>query len=290
MSKKTLQHISIWVIAIVITIGAVFFQRMTGPTNPKSVSFTLNGKEYKTRLPRSLVIPKEAAQHGEQRKGHPSGLIFKIADFPENAFITVYAKRFRTNDEWSFITTGRRENVFIAALPVQPIAGKLSYYLTISYKGKSIDPFKDEPLVIRYRGDVPAWIMVPHIFFVFLAMLFSTLAGIFALYKRENFIRYAKLTLATLFVGGLILGPIMQKFAFDVFWAGWPFGSDLTDNKTLVVFVFWLIVALINRTKRRYIWGIIAAIFMLLIYSIPHSTMGSEYDHKTGKVITAPRE
>jgi hypothetical protein len=125
---------------------------------------------------------------------------------------------------------------------------------------------------------------------MFLAMLFSTLAGLFALCKWNNFLRYAKLTLAVLFVGGLIFGPIMQKFAFDVYWAGWPFGSDLTDNKTLAVFVFWLIVVLINRTKKRYLWGVIAAVFTLLIYSIPHSTMGSEYDYTTDKVITTFRK
>lgn len=289
MNKRNLQYIGIWILSIAITVGAAFFQRVTGPTHPKTVGFTLDGREYTTKLSRSLVIPKES-ENSEPRRGHPSGLIFKIADFPEDAYITVYAKRFRTNDDWSFITTGRRGDTFIAALPVQPMAGKLSYYLNISYKDENIDLLKDEPIVVRYRGDVPAWVMIPHIVFMFLAMLFSTLAGLFALCKRGNFLRYAKLTLVVLFVGGFILGPIMQKFAFNVYWAGWPFGSDLTDNKTLVVFVFWLAVVLINRTKKRYLWSVIAAIFMLLIYSIPHSTMGSEYDHETGKVITAPKE
>ncbi len=289
MNKRKLQYIGIWILSIVITIGAAFFQRVTGPTKPKVVSFTLDGKEYETRLSRSLVIPKET-ENTEQRKGHPSGLVFKIDDFPEDAYITVYAKRFRTNDDWSFITTGRRENTFIAALPIQPMAGKLSYYLNIHYKDQNIDLFKDDPIVVRYRGDVPAWVMIPHIVLMFLAMLFSTIAGLFALCKWNNFLRYAKLTLVTLFLGGFIFGPLMQKFAFDAYWSGWPFGSDLTDNKTLAVFVLWLIVTLISRTKKRYLWGIIAAVFTLLVYSIPHSTMGSEYDHSTGKVITAPNE
>lgn len=289
MKKTKIQLISIWVLSIIITIGAAFFQRITGPTNPKAISFTLDGKEYKTRLSRSLVIPPEGQQHDGHR-GHPSGLAFKIADFPEDAFITVYAKRYRTDDEWTFITTGRREDAFVAALPVQPMAGKLSYYLSISYKGQTIDLLKDEPIVVRYRGDVPAWVMIPHILFMFLAMLFSTLAGLLALYKKDSFVRYTKLTLITLFVGGFILGPIMQKFAFGVYWAGWPLGSDLTDNKTLVVFIVWLVAFLVNRTKKRYLWGVIAALFMLLIYSIPHSTMGSEYDHSSGKVVSAPIE
>lgn len=289
MNQKKLKYIGIWISAIVITLGAALFQRMTGPTNPKAVSFTLDGKEYKTRLARSLAIPKET-NNPDQRKGHPSGLIFKIENFPEDAYITVYAKRFRTNDDWSFITTGRRGDTFIAALPVQPMAGKLSYYLNISYKGESIELFKEDPIVVRYRGDVPPWIMIPHIVLMFLAMFFSTLAGILAICKWDNFLRYAKLTVIMLFIGGLIFGPIMQKFAFGVYWAGWPLGSDLTDNKTLAVFVLWLIAVLVSRVKKRYLWSVIAAVFMLLIYSIPHSTMGSEYDHTTGNVITASKE
>lgn len=289
MNKRKLQYVSIWVFAIVITVGAALFQRMTGPTNPKPVNFTLDSKEYKTSLSRSLVIPKEL-ESPEERRGHPSGLVFKIEDLPQDAVIAVYAKRFRTADDWSFITTGRRGDAFVAALPVQPMAGKLSYYLNINYKNESIDLLKDDPIVVRYRGDVPAWVMISHILFMFLAMLFSTLAGLFALCKRDSFMRYAKLTLATLFIGGLILGPIMQKFAFGVFWSGWPLGSDLTDNKTLAVFIVWLVAVLVNRTKKRYLWGVIAAVFMLLVYSIPHSTMGSEYDHTTGRVISAPRE
>ncbi len=41
-------------------------------------------------------------------------------------------------------------------------------------------------------------------------------------------------TLGLLLVGGMILGPVVQKYAFGVFWTGVPWGWDLTDNKTLV--------------------------------------------------------
>lgn len=88
-------------------------------------------------------------------------------------------------------------------------------------------------------------------------------------------------------VGGLILGPMVQKYAFDAYWTGWPFGEDLTDNKTLVAFIVWVVAWLLNRKKgsRKYMY-IIAALVMLLVYSIPHSTAGSEYDHTKGEVVT----
>ena len=42
------------------------------------------------------------------------------------------------------------------------------------------------------------------------------------------------LTMGSLFLGGMLLGPIVQNFAFGDYWTGIPFGWDLTDNKTLL--------------------------------------------------------
>ncbi len=53
-------------------------------------------------------------------------------------------------------------------------------------------------------------------------------------------------------VGGLILGPVVQKHAFGAFWTGIPFGYDLTDNKTLLMWMVWLVAcAVLSREDRR---------------------------------------
>ena len=73
---------------------------------------------------------------------------------------------------------------------------------------------------------------------------------------------------------------------FGAFWTGWPLGEDLTDNKTLFAFLFWAAAIYFNRKcSRRYLYAI-AAIVMLLVYSIPHSTAGSEYDHSKGEIVS----
>ena len=122
---------------------------------------------------------------------------------------------------------------------------------------------------------------------MFIAMLFSNFTGIAAYFKKIRIERYALAVIILLGVGGLILGPMVQKYAFDAYWTGWPFGEDLTDNKTLVAFIVWVVAWLLNRKKgsRKYMY-IIAALVMLLVYSIPHSTAGSEYDHTKGEVVT----
>ena len=78
----------------------------------------------------------------------------------------------------------------------------------------------------------------------------------------------------------------MQKYAFGKFWTGFPLGFDLTDNKTLIALVVWLIALLGNLKKERPSLALGAAIVMLVVYAIPHSLFGSELDYSSGNVVT----
>ena len=74
---------------------------------------------------------------------------------------------------------------------------------------------------------------------MFIAMLLSTAAGLEALSGGKYSYRLTLWTSGLLFIGGMILGPVVQKFAFGEFWTGIPWGFDLTDNKTLIAMVAW---------------------------------------------------
>ena len=63
-------------------------------------------------------------------------------------------------------------------------------------------------------------------------------------------------------MGGMILGPIVQNFAFGELWTGVPFGWDLTDNKTLIAFLFWIIAVVMNRKKEKPLYTILAAVVL----------------------------
>jgi hypothetical protein len=72
----------------------------------------------------------------------------------------------------------------------------------------------------------------------------------------------------------------VQKYAFGAYWTGWPVGTDLTDNKTAVAFLLWVLaVYKLWKDREKRGWALVAAIVLLLIYLIPHSMMGSEIDH-----------
>jgi hypothetical protein len=82
----------------------------------------------------------------------------------------------------------------------------------------------------------------------------------------------------------------MQKLAFDAFWTGWPFGHDLTDNKSLVAFIFWVIALVVMKKNRENrLWPILASIVLLAIFLIPHSVLGSETDFTKEKQIESTK-
>ena len=80
-----------------------------------------------------------------------------------------------------------------------------------------------------------------------------------------------------------MLGPLVQWYAFNVWWSGIPFGFDWTDNKVLVELAFWIFALVMNTGKRKARWPVwIAGIVTLAVYFIPHSVFGSEYNYRTG--------
>ena len=250
-----------WFLAIVITLVLSIYQRMTGPTYPKRITVELKGESYKIKLPRSGV------QHDE---------MVTLKGIPSDVSSQIHYRRYPTTNDYTTVDFVWKDSMWQAALPVQPVAGKLQYYITVGGK----DYAADEPVVIRFRNDVPAGILVPHILLMFAAMLFAVYTFLLVITRKE-YSRWLKITVGTLFVGGFILGPLVQHAAFGPWWAGFPYGTDLTDNKTLISFLFF-IVALATLKWKYNKWVVaLAVLVMIAIFSIPHSTYGSEYDYTT---------
>lgn len=261
-----MKKIGLWVIAFLITVSTAVYQRLTGPTYPLRGAVTIDTSEIKFRLARSA----------ETGKDHE----FKIrVPNPEISGYLFY-RRFKTADEWKRVPLVRKEDSLIGRLPHQPPAGKLEYRVVLRSKKEGVSLSGANPVVIRFRGAVPSPVLTFHVIFMFLAMLLSARAGLEALSRRGNPRKYALWTVALLFVGGMVLGSLVQKFAFGAFWTGFPFGYDLTDNKTLIAFVGWIAAVVAGRKGRPARgWVLAAAILMLAVFLIPHSLLGSELDY-----------
>jgi hypothetical protein len=261
-------------IALIITCTAAIYQRLTGPTHPLSGEVMLNGRTVGYTLPRS---------HGGE-----SDKRVQLEISQDSLIIDLVYRRYKSGENWTSVRMKFDEGLYFADLPEQPPAGKLEYYILYERQNTRLTIPGTQTVVIRFRGTVPAGFMLPHIFFMFFAMFLSNLTGLEALTKGRNLLLLTVLTSISLFLGGMILGPVVQKYAFGAFWTGIPWGYDLTDNKTLFAMAGW-IIALIqllrSRADSRW-WVVGATVLLLLVYSIPHSMLGSELDYNTMEVVT----
>ncbi len=173
----------------------------------------------------------------------------------------------------------------MAALPAQPPAGKLEYFVHLTDGAASVElpPATVAPrkgAVARFKGAVPAHVLVPHIAAMFFGMLFANAAALSALARREQARRQAWVAFVLLAVGGLLLGPAVQKYAFGAWWTGWPFGHDLTDNKTAIAVIAWGLALVVSRGLPGGRLGrlaiVFAALVTLAVFLVPHSMFGSE--------------
>ena len=264
----------LWFLAFLITISAAIYQRMTGPTYPKRVNITINKSVQQLKLVRSLSLNEKSE--------------VKLDLIDPNIKARLFFKRFKLEEEYQVADFTFRSDPkhpgFFADVPQQPAAGKIQYYIEITDSNSTRSYQKENPVVIRFKGDVPAFILIPHILLMFVAMLFSTLAGLMAIIKFPMYKKYGIWTLILFIGGGFILGPVVQYYAFNELWTGIPFGWDLTDNKTLIALIFWILAVVMNRKKERPVYTILAAVVLLLVFSIPHSLFGSELNYSSGQV------
>lgn len=259
-----MRSLLLWVLALVLSAGIMIYQRLTGPTSPVRGSIEYKNSKVSYKLIRTW--------------GDDSGAKISVETKDDEATGYLMYRRFKSHDDWSRVEMINNNGVLEAILPKLPPAGKMMYKITLS-DGQNEIQLTEEPVILRYKGGVPTGIIIPHVIFMILSILFSMRAGIEAVAKRKKIIFQSFMATATLFIGGLILGPIVQKYAFDAYWTGWPVGHDLTDNKTAVSFIMWLVALLIIRKKpEKRGWVIAASIIQIVVYLIPHSVLGSEID------------
>ncbi|MGB9853032.1 MAG: hypothetical protein ACPLPX_09260 [Candidatus Kapaibacteriota bacterium] len=261
------KNIIFWILSLLIMLALAVYQRTTGPTYPKSGSFKIENNVIKYKLIRSW--------------GENSDAYVKIVVPNQNITGFLKFRRHPSYDDWSTKDLLRRNDTLIAVIPQQPPAGKIMYQIFLNDgKGNEYRVPSDEPVIIRFKGSVPDFVLIPHIFFMFFSMVFGIRAFFESIFLKKDVYKISLWTFILLFIGGAILGPIVQHYAFGVFWSGWPFGHDLTDNKTLVSLIFWAVaIWRLRKNPTDYKWPIIASIVMIAVYLIPHSVLGSEIDY-----------
>jgi len=258
----------LWIAAFVVTVLLAVFQRMTGPSYPiRGTEVLSNGESVSFNLPRS----NEGRDELRIAIPAPSSAIRAILEW----------RRYPTDDPFrSQPMAASADGEFETHIPPQPAAGKVEYRILLEFADGVTSIPESEAVVARYRASVPAHVLIPHILAMFLSMLVSSRALFEVLRPGAPRARgLVLISMALLVVGGLMLGPLVQKFAFGAYWTGWPFGHDLTDNKTLIAFLAWLPATVLAwRRAETRLAVTLGWVVMMGIFLIPHSARGSQLD------------
>lgn len=256
--------LALWALTILLGFIISRFQRRTGPGYVIPASCDWEGERLNARLPTSFA--------------HDAGCPVGITPTPPAGEASLVYRRFPTSETWQRIPFAPEGEGVVALIPQQPHAGKVEYHIELGHGDRRQNLPPRDNVIVRFRGQVPAATLLPHVLLMLAGMLLSVRAGLETLYSGGAQRLYAVLTLAALVAGGMLFGPLVQKAAFGKYWTGVPNGTDLTDNKTLVAVIVWGLAVL--ATLLDVPWAdaarVAAAGVTLLAFLIPHSLFGSE--------------
>ena len=111
-----------WFLALIITLSAAYYQRITGPTYPKSYKIQSGNEIVKFKLLRSSDTGKD--------------LDIKIPTGKKTSGF-LFFRRYNTADKWAVVEMKNRHDTLIASMPWQPAAGKLQYTVRLRLNEKS---------------------------------------------------------------------------------------------------------------------------------------------------------
>lgn len=186
------------------------------------------------------------------------------------------------------------DDAWTAKLPDLGRGGRLSYAFLIAGRDGSTIRLPARPdrfFLLKYKGDYSVPVLVAHVIFMFGAfffMILSVMGALRILMGREGKTETVSMTrwvMIFTFVGGWPIGFILNYQRFGVVWEGFPFGYDITDNKTQLIFLMWIVTvflvkgSFLGRGEEKDFIGaggfalavLISFIVSMALYILPHS-------------------
>ncbi|MDH3890730.1 MAG: hypothetical protein OEV49_06565 [candidate division Zixibacteria bacterium] len=279
------------VIAVILTAVLLYIARTTSRGRPEFITHTDNGYTFEM-----TTVPKA----------------------PEQAMATIQLKitgdmgagvkpMFRQSKFGQDETTALHKYISLPLLVEDSAAGlyysnfstlvrgdRFYYYFEIrdgtGGLRATFTPEEGKSFFIKFIGEVPPYVIGPHIFLMF-ATVFCVVMAFLHSFKllsggtdAHHLARYIFLAVVASFLGGYPWGFAMNYYAFGGIWEGVPFGTDATDNKTQLLFLYlamiWLVsLGSLSKGKRRDLYspktlgwfGLTAFALLMIVYLIPHS-------------------
>ncbi|MHC4944947.1 MAG: hypothetical protein ACYTG7_18180, partial [Planctomycetota bacterium] len=238
------------VLAVVITLLMVVTARYFGPNRKYTVETRADGLVLSHKAPRS--------QTGEG----PAALDVRVKlDGRKAADLDIELKgRVKGAPDWERLSVARIESgdegwdkVFVFEVPPKPYTTRYFYTFEIGLAKEeqelSLAREDGAPMMVKFKGDVPAWIVIAHVlgmfggFFLLILCAFHSVGLAMGREDHKASSRLAWWSWIVMFMGGVPFGFAMNYYAFNVFWEAFPFGGDVTDNKTQIALLLWGLAA-----------------------------------------------
>lgn len=254
-------NVLLWTVAALLTLVLGFWQRVSGPTYPIYGRATLGAAAFKYKLERTHAGPGDA--------------VIVVTPGAPVAHGTLRWRDHEPVGAWSEVpltSLSSKPGALAAPIPHHAAPQKVDYQVVLEDGGATVTLPPQGVATLRFRNDVPWWILIPHIIVMMGALLVAVRAFFEALRPQPKLDLLVLRALAATFIGGFPLGCAVSGYAFGQPWGGFPLGNDATDNKTLVAFVGWAVAAAAVRMKANgRAWTIVAALLMFVVYLVPHS-------------------
>ena len=266
--------------AVVVTLLVVFAARYFGPNRSYRVETAVDGVRLSHEAPRSHT--------GEG----PAVLRLEVKGEGTTPVRVVLATRIQGTETWTTRPPAREEaapgggkgKVLVFEVPHQPPTTRV-YYRFEARAGDGppvmLERRPGEPMMVKFKDPVPAWVVAPHVLCMFGGFFFLVWSAFLLVFRSPDdppgaAVRPARLAWLIMFLGGVPFGIAMNWYAFHVYWEAFPFGKDVTDNKTQVALVVWGAAALFlaktkGEGKASRAFAVAMALIVLAVYLIPHS-------------------
>lgn len=256
----------ILILAIALTLLSIIYQRLTSPTEPDKFEISIAGEMQKFKLPRSGTSGTD--------------LEIKIDRIPSDttSFYLSY-KAYPSTKDWTKLKMAKRNDSYTAQLPSQAATKEIEYFISYKFLESATEiKISNKTIIARFKNKIPNYLLISHILAMFLAMLFANISGLKAILRGKNILTNIGLSIFFLTIGGLILGPLVQFYAYGQAWTGLPLGLGLTESKTLIAFLVWLITYFRYKKIKSTRWVIFAFILTVIVFLIPHSLFDTALD------------
>lgn len=198
-------------------------------------------------------------------------------------------------DSTDFVYEG--ENIFSCTIPHQKKGTVIGYNLEITTATGSKMFFpKNAPdgdlYTMVFKGERSTLLFVLHIVFIIVSILLFVIATYFGFKHIKNSYPVSKalwLSVAAFvlfFIGIFPIGMIVEYQVYGTVWDGWPLGNDFTNTKSLILFIYWLVVlflmknSIFKKEAKNLIADrifvalvIIGTILTLVMFILPHENI-----------------